>query len=97
MENYQFSHRGELVTNHHGQLAWYVPPVQGYEVYGDTRILAVIKLPEGVHVGGTELIDHPPEKVRDGMKVRMVLRKLRREQNGNWQYGFMWAPDESEG
>jgi uncharacterized OB-fold protein len=97
MENYQFSHRGELVTNHHGQLAWYVPPVQGYEVYGDTRILAVIKLPEGVHVGGTELIDYPPEKVRDGMKVRMVLRKLRREQNGNWQYGFMWAPDESEG
>ena len=30
------------------------------------------------------------------MKVRMALRKLRREQNGNWQYGYMWVPDEDE-
>jgi len=96
MEDYQFSHHGELVTHHHGQLAWYVPPVNGFEVYGDTRVLAVVKLPEGAHVGGTDLVDCEPAQVRDGMKVKMVLRKLRREQNGNWQYGFMWAPDESE-
>jgi hypothetical protein len=28
------------------------------------------------------------------MKVKLVLRKFRRESNGNWNYGFMWAPAE---
>jgi len=96
VEDHEFSHHGELFVHHHGQLAWYVPPVQGFEVYGDSRVLAVVKLPEGVYVGGTDLVDCPPEKAKDGLKVRMALRKLRREQNGNWQYGYMWVPDEPQ-
>lgn len=92
MEDYQFSHTGEVYVHHYGQLAWYVPPLQGFEVYGGSRVLAVVKLPENVYVGGTDIVDCPPEQVLDGMKVRMVLRKLRREQNGNWQYGYMWVP-----
>jgi uncharacterized OB-fold protein len=69
--------------------------LQGFEVYGDTRIFAMVKLTkEGIYIGPTDLVDCPPEKVKDGMKVKMVLRKLRREPNGNWMYGFMWTPAE---
>jgi uncharacterized OB-fold protein len=49
---------------------------------------------EGIYIGPTEIVDCPPEKVKDGMKVKMVLRKFRRESNGNWMYGFMWTPAE---
>jgi uncharacterized OB-fold protein len=49
---------------------------------------------EGIYIGPTEIVDCPPEEVKDGMKVKMVLRKFRREPNGNWMYGFMWAAAE---
>lgn len=93
LEDFEFSHQGVLFAQHHGQLAWYVPPVHGFEVYGDERVLAMIKLPEGnTYVGGTDVIDCDPDMLRGGIKMRLVLRKLRREQNGNWQYGYMWIP-----
>ena len=91
----QLSPVGELVTHHVGQLPWYVPPVGGFEVYGDTRTMALVRLQEGVYVGPTDVVDCPPEKIRDGMRLRKVFRKLRREGNGNWQYGFMWIPDDT--
>jgi hypothetical protein len=96
VEDYQFSNVGELIIHHTGQLPWYVPPLQGFEIYGDRRAMSLVKLPENVYVGPTDVVDCPPEKLRDGMKVRKVLRKLRRESNGNWQYGYMWVPEEPD-
>jgi len=95
MENYRFSHIGKLCVHHAGQLAFSGPPVEGFEVYGGARVFAFVELPEGVYVGATDLVDCPPDKVKDGMSVHMALRKLRREANGNWQYGYMWVPAET--
>jgi uncharacterized OB-fold protein len=66
-------------------------PLQGYEVYGDSRIMAIIKLEEGVYVGPTEIVDCPLGEAKEGLRVKMVTRKLRRESNGNWMYGYMWV------
>jgi uncharacterized OB-fold protein len=96
VEDLQLSSVGKLLIHHAGQLPWHVAPLGGFEVFGDTRVMTVVELPEGVYVGPTDLVDCPPEKIRDGMLVRRVLRKLRREGNGNWQYGYMWVPEEPQ-
>ena len=93
-EEYEFSHEGELHVHFPEENRYTIPPLQGFEVYGDTRIYAMVKLPEGVYIGPTEIVDCRPEQVRNGMKVKMVTRKFRRESNGNWMYGFMWTPAE---
>ena len=92
LEDYEFSHEGELHVHHSEGKRFPIQAMHGYEIYGDTRIFAMVKLKEGIYIGPTELVDCRPEDVRDGMKVRMVTRKLRREPNGNWMYGFMWTP-----
>lgn len=95
LEDYEFSHEGGVVLVHFAEAARYpIPPLHGYEVYGDSRIYALVKLKEGVYIGPTEIADCSPEQVRDGMRVKMVTRKLRRESNGNWMYGYMWVPAE---
>lgn len=74
-----------------------IPPMHGFEVYGDTRVFAMVKLTrEGIYIGPTEIVDCLPEDVKDGMKVKMVLRKFRREANGNWAYRFMFAPADED-
>ncbi len=93
-EEYEFSHEGELFVHFPEEKRYMIPPIQGFEVYGDTRIYAMVKLPEGVYIGPTEIVDCRPEQVKNGMKVKMVTRKFRRESNGNWAYGFMWTPSE---
>lgn len=93
LEDFEFSHEGEVFA--HTEAAKHPsPPLQGFEVYGDSRIFAMIKLKEGVYIGPTEIVDCAPEQVQDGMKVKMVTRKLRRESNGNWMYGYMWIPEQ---
>lgn len=95
LEEYEFSHEGELFVHHAEGQNFPIQPLHGFEVYGDTRIFAMVKLiKEGIYIGPTEIVDCPPEKAKDGMKVKMVLRKFRRESNGNWMYGFIWAPAE---
>jgi uncharacterized OB-fold protein len=93
VEPYQFSHIGEVYVHHVEAENWPIQPLHGFEVYGDTRVYAMVKLiKEGIFIGPTEIVDCTPDQITDGMKVKLVLRKLRRESNGNWQYGFMWAP-----
>ena len=55
------------------------------------RILAMIKLDDGIHVW-SDLEDCPPESVNVGMRVQMVTRKWMRESNSNWQYGYKFVP-----
>jgi uncharacterized OB-fold protein len=92
LEEYEFSHEGELFVHHTEGENFPIPPIQGFEVYGDTRVFAMVKLTrEGIYIGPTEIVDCLPEEVKDGMKVKLALRKVRRESNGNWQYRFMWT------
>lgn len=94
LTEYQFSHKGELVAHHFGPMVWHLDPIQGFTVYGLDRIMAVIKLEEedNTYVTPTDVVDIEPDKVKDGMKLQLVFRKLRKEPNGNWNYGYMWAP-----
>ena len=94
LEDYQFNHIGELVVHHYGPMVWHLDPIQGFGVYGLDRILAVVKLEgeEDTYIAPTDVVDCEPDKVQNGMRLRMTFRKLRREPNGNWNYGFMWTP-----
>jgi uncharacterized OB-fold protein len=55
------------------------------------RFIAIVKLDDGTHIE-TELVDIAGEQAEAGLRVCLVLRKLRRESNGNWLYGFKFAP-----
>lgn len=92
LEDFEFSPEGEVFICFAETSKFPYPVLQGYEVYGDSRIHAMIKLKEGVYLGPTEIVDCSPEQIKEGMKVKMVTRKLRRESNGNWMYGYMWVP-----
>ena len=89
LEDYEFSHEGELIA-HWENVGIF--PLMGYAEYGSTRISAIVKLKEGVFVAPTEIIECPPDQIKDGMRVRMVVRKQKRESNGNWMYGYKWVP-----
>ncbi|MDH5442765.1 MAG: OB-fold domain-containing protein [Hadesarchaea archaeon] len=89
-EEYEFSHEGEVFSFMQDSVP---APLMGMHVYGrDRRIIASVKLKEGVCIMPTELVDCKLEEVKEGMKVRLVVRKLRRANNGNWLYGYMWTP-----
>lgn len=58
------------------------------------RFVAIIRLDDGTHIE-SELVDVTEDEVNErgvGMPVRLVFRKLRRESNGNWCYGYKFAP-----
>ena len=60
----------------------------------EPRIIVVIQMDDGPFVL-SEIIESAPDEVNDGDRVRMVTRKLRRESNSNWQYGFKFVRAES--
>ena len=89
-EEYEFSHEGEVFSFMQDSVPM---PLMGMHVYGrDRRIIASVKLKEGVCIFPTEIVDCKLEELKEGMKVRLVVRKLRRANNGNWLYGYMWTP-----
>lgn len=53
--------------------------------------LAVIELDDGPHLIA-DIVDCSPEQIKEGLRVEMVLRKWRRETNGNYMYGFKFRP-----
>lgn len=58
------------------------------------RFVGIVRLDDGVHVE-TEIVDVSQERIDEqgvGLRVGLVLRKLRRESNGNWCYGYKFAP-----
>lgn len=98
LSDYQFSHNGELVAHHYGPMVWHLDPLEGFSVYGLDRILAIVRLEgeENTYIAPTEVVDIEPDKLKNDMKLKMVFRKLRREPNGNWNYGYMWVPVETK-
>lgn len=60
--------------------------------YGENipRIITVIELDDGANVLA-EVADTPLEKIVKGARVEMVLKKLARESNSNWMYGYKFV------
>ena len=53
--------------------------------------LSVVQLDDGPHVV-SDLVDCAVEELKEGLPVEVVVRKWRRETNGNYMYGFKFRP-----
>lgn len=60
------------------------------------RFVGVVRLDDGIHVE-TELLEVTRETAKPGLRVGMVVRRLRRESNGNETYGYKFLPLERAG
>ncbi|MFH0843959.1 MAG: OB-fold domain-containing protein [Pseudomonadota bacterium] len=40
----------------------------------------------------TDIVECEPEDLKEGLRVELVLRKWRRETNGNYMYGYKFCP-----
>lgn len=83
MQPYECAHTGEIVALALDDIGF---PAHGYGDYMP-RIMIMVRLDDGIHVM-SELMDAAsPADAQVGMRVRMVLRKHRREDTGAWVYG----------
>lgn len=51
------------------------------------RYVAIIQLDDGLSVEA-EIIDVTADEAQKGLRVEMTLRRLKRESNGAWLYGY---------
>ena len=89
MEPYQCAQSGEIVTVGLDDVGF---PAIGY---GDDlpRIQAIIRLDDGIHIMSDIIQVKDASEIKPGTRVRMVLRKHKREDTGAWVYGFGFIPD----
>lgn len=87
MTPYQCSHTGTVVT------IWAQINLTRLLGYSDlpTRQIALVRLDDGIHIE-TEIVDVASDQSKPGLRVRLVLRKMRRESNGNEMYGYKFTP-----
>lgn len=91
LEDYEFSPEGEITTYFSQREQYGHQNVHGYEVIGwSGRDMSLVKLKEGNYVYA-DIVDAEPGEMKDGGKVKMVTRKMRRESNGNWCYGYKFV------
>lgn len=89
MEPYPCAQTGEIVAIAPDDVGF---PAHGYGDYLP-RVMVVVRLDDGIHVM-SELMDlAEPSEARAGARVRMVLRKHRREDTGAWVYGARFVLD----
>jgi hypothetical protein len=89
MEPYECAHTGELISVALDDLGF---PAHGYGDYMP-RVMIMVKLDDGIHIM-SELMDiADPSEAQVGARVKMVLRKHRREDNGAWVYGPRFVLD----
>lgn len=66
----------------------------GYPAVGYTdfppRTIVMIRLDDGIHVI-SEIVEQEGALVKKGTRVRMVIRKHKREDTGNWVYGYKFV------
>ena len=83
MEPYACAQTGQIVAIAPDDVGF---PAHGYGDYLP-RVMIVVRLDDGIHVM-SELMDlADPATAQAGARVRMVLRKHRREDTGAWVYG----------
>ncbi len=89
MTPYQCAQQGEIVAAALDDVGF---PALGY---GDMmpRVQAIVRLDDGIHVmADITQVSHPSE-VQPGARVKMVLRKHKREDTGAWVYGYGFVLD----
>ena len=89
MEPYQCAHTGEIVIVAMDNMGF---PALGY---GDTmpRVQAIIRLDDGIHLMVDIMQLSDPSEAQPGARVKMVLRKHKREDTGAWVYGYGFVLD----
>lgn len=89
MEPYQCAQTGEIVTVALDDVGF---PALGY---GENmpRVQAIVRLDDGIHLMVDILQAADPADVQPGARVKMVLRKHKREDTGAWVYGFGFVLD----
>jgi uncharacterized OB-fold protein len=89
MEPYECARRGELVAVAQDNMGF---PAWGY---GESlpRPMVIVRLDDGLHVMSDVVDVADLADVVPGARVRMVLRKHRREDTGAWVYGFRFVLD----
>ncbi len=87
MEPYQCAQTGEVVCMALDDLGF---PATGYETTLPRR-MAIIRLDDGIHVMSEIMEVEDPVEIQPGSRVKMVLRKHKREDTGAWVYGFRFV------
>jgi hypothetical protein len=89
MEPYACAQAGEIVALALDDVGF---PAVGY---GDNlpRLQAMVRLDDGIHLMVDLMQVADPSEVQPGARVRMVLRKHRREDTGAWVYGYGFVVD----
>lgn len=83
MEPYECAQAGEIVAVALDDVGF---PAHGYGDYLP-RVQVMVRLDDGIHIMG-DLMEVPdPAAVEVGARVKVVLRKHRREDTGAWVYG----------
>lgn len=86
MEVYECSHTGVIEQFQIENMGY---PVMSYGDWSP-RIVATILLDDGITIL-SEIVDAIPDEITRGARVKMVLRKQKREETGGWMYGFMFT------
>jgi uncharacterized OB-fold protein len=86
LEPYECAHTGVVEQLQIENMGY---PVMGYGDWAP-RMIVTILLDDGITVL-SEIVDASPEEVHKGSRVKMVLRKHKREETGGWMYGFMFT------
>ena len=89
MKSYECAHTGTIVTLAPDDVGF---PAIGYGDYLP-RQQAIIRLDDGVHVMSDIMEVEDAGDPQVGARVRMVLRKHKREDTGAWVYGFRFVLD----
>ena len=85
LEAREFSRTGQVVCTavDHSPLMGHAEEVP--------KPLAVVQLDGGPHVV-SDIVDCELDRIKEGLEVELVIRKWRRETNGNYMYGFKFRP-----
>lgn len=89
MEPYPCAHTGEVVSVALDDVGF---PAAGYGDYLP-RIQAIVRLDDGIHLMVDIMQVADPSEVQPGSRVKMMLRKHRREDTGAWVYGYGFVLD----
>ena len=89
MVPYECAQSGEILAIAHDNMGF---PAIGYGDYLP-RVQAIIRLDDGVHLMSDIMEVEDPDDVKAGARVKMVLRKHKREDTGAWVYGYRFILD----
>lgn len=89
MVPYHCAQKGEIVALAQDNMGF---PAIGYGDYLP-RLQAIIRLDDGVHLMSDIMEVEDNDQVQPGDRVKMVLRKHKREDTGAWVYGFRFLLD----